>query len=82
MHGCNDTKLGKPFDVRFVDDFDMFNAMAAVTFAVGVPGRLITVQGPSHRCISYGVDGNLKPEAVTLCGDLVEFLSAEQGITG
>ena len=82
MHGRNHTKLGKPSDIRFVDDFDVFNAMTAVTIAVGLPGRLIAVQGTPYCRISDGVDRNLKPASVTVRGDLVEFVRTEQGITG
>ena len=42
LHGGNDTQFGKPFDVSFSNDFDMLDAMAAVTLAIGILTSMFT----------------------------------------
>jgi hypothetical protein len=57
----------------------MFDPVAAVAAAVGLPCRLIAVDGGADRAIADGMDGDLQAPPVDLGRDPVEAGAGEQG---
>jgi len=65
-------------NIGLVDEFDVFNAVAAVADAIGLARGFIAIEGAAHAAIADGVNADLEPVPVGAGGDFVELLGGEK----
>ncbi len=70
----DDAQLFQARNIGLVDEFDMFDAVAAVARAIGLARRFIAIKGAAHAAIADGVNADLQPMLVGAGGDFVELL--------
>ena len=81
LHRGYDPHGTKARNIGGIDQFNMFNPVAAVAPPVGRHGGSIAIQHPAHRAIADGMHRDLQAAPIRLNGNLGKALGPEQSLT-